>query len=100
MEMRYFVLLDKEAQSEFELYYHPGQENLGDYHTKAFTAKDTNISGPFYVHIKHYPQTLFRALIPSLRQGCVVNISIPYVHRRPLPMLPRVITQVPAVVVA
>jgi hypothetical protein len=31
MEMRYFWLLDAEAQSLFRFYYQPGQENLGDY---------------------------------------------------------------------
>ena len=40
MEMRYFWLLDGEAQKYFAFHHHPGQENLGDYHTKSFTAKD------------------------------------------------------------
>ena len=41
MEMRYFWLLDGEAQKYFKFHYQPGQENLGNYHTKAFTGKDT-----------------------------------------------------------
>jgi hypothetical protein len=34
MEMRYFWLLDHEAQSNVTCCYQPGQENLGDYPTK------------------------------------------------------------------
>ena len=41
MEMRYFWLLDREAQKYFSFHHHPGQENLGYLQTKAFTAKDT-----------------------------------------------------------
>ena len=50
MEMRYFWLLDGEAQKYFAFHHHPGQENLGDYHTKSFTAKDAQHARPFYVH--------------------------------------------------
>ena len=90
MEMKFFWLLDKQAQSEFKFYYHPGQENLGDYHTKAFTAKDTNRARPFYVHDKHSPRILVRAFMPSLRRWRVGNIPSPYVCRKPLPVLPRI----------
>ena len=31
MEMRYFWLLDQETQKYVDIFYHPGQENLGDY---------------------------------------------------------------------
>ena len=41
MEMRYFWLLDSEAQKNLTFHYHPGQKNLADLQTKAFTAKDT-----------------------------------------------------------
>ena len=37
MEMRYFWLLDGEAHKYFSFHYHPGQENLGDFHTKSFS---------------------------------------------------------------
>ena len=63
--MRYFWLLDGEAQKYFDFLYHPGQENLGDLHTKAFSAKDTQRAQPFYVHNKLSPRTLVRAMMPS-----------------------------------
>jgi hypothetical protein len=38
LEMRYFCLLDGEAQQLFRFYCQPGQENLGDYPSKHHTA--------------------------------------------------------------
>ena len=89
MEMRYFWLLGGEVQKQFAFHYHPGQENLGDYHTKAFDGKDTIRARPFYVYGKTSPRTLIRALMPSTRRGCVGKIPDPYIHRKPLPTLPR-----------
>ena len=42
--MRYYWLLDNEAQEQFKIQYQPGQENLGNYHTKLFSGKDTQKS--------------------------------------------------------
>ncbi len=56
MEMRYFWLLDGAAQKYFLFLHHPGQENLGDFQTKAFTSKDAQHTRPFYVHEKTSPQ--------------------------------------------
>ena len=67
MEMRYFWLLDGEAQKYFKFHYHPGQENLGDFHTKAFTGKDTSHARPYYLHEYNSPRQLFRALMTSTR---------------------------------
>ena len=71
MEMRYFCLLDGEAQKYFAFHHYPGQENLGDYHTKSFTTKDAQHARPFYVHENIPPRSLVRALLPSTRRGCV-----------------------------
>ena len=38
MEMRYFWLLDRQAQLNFAFHYTPGHKNLGDYPSKAHTA--------------------------------------------------------------
>ena len=89
MEMRYFWLLDNEQQKYLSFQYHPGQENLGDFHTKAFNGRDTQRVAPFYVHTKISPRTLVRAMTPQARRGCVGNIPGSYVCRKPLPMLPR-----------
>jgi hypothetical protein len=39
MEMRYFWLLDGEAQQQFKFYWQPGQENLSNYPSKHHPAK-------------------------------------------------------------
>ena len=33
MEMRYFWISDQVARNQFDIKYHPGRENMGDYHT-------------------------------------------------------------------
>ena len=88
MEMRYFWLLDSEAQKYFTYHYHPGQENLADYHTKSFNGKDTTHARPFYVYERNSPKELVRALLPSTRRGCVGKLRDSYLHRRPLPTIP------------
>ena len=104
MEMRYFCLLDGEAQKYFAFHHHPGQENLGDYHTKSFTAKDAQHARPFYVHENISPQILVRAIIPSTRRGCVETSRESYIGRNPPPKLrthkPTSTTQVLQTVVA
>jgi hypothetical protein len=34
MDMRYHWLIDRVRQKQFDVYWRPGRENLGDYHTK------------------------------------------------------------------
>ena len=86
--MRYFWLLDGDVQKLFSFRYHPGQENMGDFYTKAFNAKDTQRATPFYLQNRHSPRTLVRALMPSTRRGCVGKIPGKYIHNKPLPFLP------------
>ena len=87
MEMRYFWLLDQEAQKFCYFQYSPGQENLGDYPTKAHDERGTIHARPFYVHTKDSPRLLPRAPKPSTRRGCVGVIPNPYLRRTPLPLL-------------
>jgi hypothetical protein len=45
MDMRYHWLTDRVRQKQFDIYWRPGRENLGDYHTKHHSAqhhKDMN----------------------------------------------------------
>ena len=65
MEMRYFWLLDNETQKYLAFHYQPGQENLGDFYTKAFNGKDTQQVTPYYIHTKISPRTLVRAITPK-----------------------------------
>jgi hypothetical protein len=36
MEMRFFWVADAVAQGKFDIKYHPGKENLGDYQSKHY----------------------------------------------------------------
>ena len=65
MEMRYFWLLDGKVQRRFAVYYHPGQENLGDYQTKHHIGTHHTRARPFYLHLSNSPQFLPRAARPS-----------------------------------
>ena len=87
MEMRYFWLLDSEAQKYFKFHYHPGLENLADYASKAHDAANHRHARPYYLHSDFSPRTLVRALMPSTRRGCVKPIRDSYLRRQPLPVL-------------
>jgi hypothetical protein len=39
MYMRYYWLTDRVRQKQFDVYWGPGRENLGDYHTKHHSAQ-------------------------------------------------------------
>ena len=89
MNMRYFWLLCQEAQRILHVRYHPGQENLGDMPTKNHNGAQTQRSRPFYLQTKQSPRFLPRAPRPSVRRGCVGKPGDPYIHRNPLPVIPR-----------
>ena len=88
MEMRYFWLLDQQVQKFFNFQYHPGQENLGDYPSKAHTGAVHQHVRPWYIHDRNSPRELPRALRPSSRRGCVETLGDPYNKRTPLPSVP------------
>ena len=88
MEMRYFWLLDQQVQKFFSFQYHPGQENLGDYPSKAHTGAVHQHVRPWYIHVNNSPRELPRALRPSSRRGCVETLGDPYNKRTPLPSVP------------
>jgi hypothetical protein len=39
MDMRYLWLKNRVRQKQFDVYWRPGRENLGDYHTKHNSAQ-------------------------------------------------------------
>ena len=85
--MRYFWLLDGEAQIVFDFHHHPGQKNLGYYHIKSFTTKDAQHARPCYVNENISPRNLARALLPSTQRGCVETSRDSYIGRNPLTKL-------------
>ena len=87
-EMRYFWLLDQEAQKYFKSIYQPGQENTGDYPTKHHTGPIHVHVRPYYLHLHNSPKILPRAMTPSARQGCAETLEYPYHKMVPLPRIP------------
>jgi hypothetical protein len=88
MEMRYFWLLDGEAQQLFQFYYQPGQENLGNYPSKHHTADIHQYVRPYFVHMHNSPLFLPQAAKHCSWQGCVETLADPYKGRIPLTSVP------------
>jgi hypothetical protein len=62
MEMRYHWLADRVRQKQFDVYWRPGCENLGDYHTKHHSAQHHKDMRGFILHQANSLQVL---------RGCV-----------------------------
>jgi hypothetical protein len=73
MDMRYFWLLDGEAQQLFRFYYQSRQENLGNYPSKHHTADIHQQVCPYYVHMHNSPKFLPQAATPSSWQLAKVS---------------------------
>jgi hypothetical protein len=89
MEMRYFLVGDKEAQDVYEIKWHPGQENLADYQSKHHIGSHHQAVLPWYLHEINSPLVLPRAARPSTLKGCVGNLPKGYIRNVPLPRVPR-----------
>jgi hypothetical protein len=50
MDMRYLWLTDRVPQKQFDVYWHPGLDNLGDYHTKHHSAQHHKKMRKFILH--------------------------------------------------
>jgi len=85
MDMRYFWIVDQVEQRQFDVQWHPGQENLGDYVTKHHPAAHHRRVRPYYVHEHNSPRTLPRAVRPSVMRGCADSSPGTYQARTPLP---------------
>jgi hypothetical protein len=63
IEMIYFWLLDGKTQKYF--YHQPGQENLGSYPSKLYTANAHQHVKPYYVYMYKSPTLLSGGMKPS-----------------------------------
>jgi hypothetical protein len=68
MDMRYHWLTDRVRQKQFDVYWRPGRENLGDYHTKHHSAQHHKDMRGFILHQANSLQVL---------QGCVKLLPLP-----------------------
>jgi hypothetical protein len=68
MDMRYHWLNDRVRQKQFDVYWRPGRENLGDYHTKHHSAQHHKYMRGFILHQAKSLQVL---------RGCVKLLPLP-----------------------
>ena len=85
MEMRFFWVADQCKMQNFDIQWHPGQENLADYFTKHFHGKHHQEVRPWYLHMPHSPRSLPRAAAPSVLRGCAGTLPHGYIRSAPLP---------------
>jgi hypothetical protein len=50
MDMKYYWLQDRVRQKQFDVYWRPGKDNLGDYHTKHHPAQHHQDMRPILLH--------------------------------------------------
>jgi hypothetical protein len=69
MDMRYHWLTDRVRQKQFDVYWRPGRENLGDYHTKHYSAQHHKDMRHLILHEANSLQVLRRCvkLLPLLQ---------------------------------
>ena len=87
MEMQFFWVTDQVLNKEFDMQWHPGQENLADYFTKHFEATHHQNVRPWYVHEHNSPQELPREAAPKALRGCVGIQDGGYTKAGPLPKI-------------
>jgi hypothetical protein len=68
MDMRYHWLTDRIRQKQFDVYWRPGSENLGDYHTKHHSAQHHKDMHHLILHEANSLQVL---------RGCVKLLPLP-----------------------
>jgi hypothetical protein len=68
MDMRYHWLTDRVRQKQFGVYWRPGHENLGDYHTKHHSAQHHK----YMRHLKLHEANSLQDL-----RGCVELLPLP-----------------------
>ena len=90
MEMRFFWVWDKIAQEKYLLKWHPGQENLADYHSKHHISSHHRAVQPWYLHLEPPLWVLPLAGRPSALKGCGGTLKDGHVHKVPLLRAPQI----------
>jgi hypothetical protein len=73
MDMRYHWLIDRFCQKQFYVYWRPGRDNLGDYHTQHHSAQHHKDIRGLILHQANSLQVL---------RGCVKLLPLPQPHLR------------------
>ena len=90
IEMRFFWVGDKIAQSMYDISWHPRMEHLADYQSKHYIGSHHVRVRPWYLHMDNSPQYLPRAQSQGTLKGCVGTLKDGYVRNIPLPRAPRI----------
>ena len=69
MEMIFFWITAQVKIGNFDVQWHPGQENRADYYTKHFDGRHHQAVRPWYLHEKNSPRVLPRAAVPRALRG-------------------------------
>ena len=91
--MFYFYSCDQVKREFFDVKWHPGQGNLGDYQSKNHLGKYHVHVRLMYLHMRNLPKFLPQAMKPSELRRCVGNKVGAYIPGRPLPVFPDFSTQ-------
>jgi hypothetical protein len=73
MDMRYHWITDRVRQKQFEVYWRPGRENIGDYHTKHHSAQHHKDMRGLILHHSNSLQVM---------RGYVKLLPLPQPHLR------------------
>jgi hypothetical protein len=71
MDMKYYWLQDRVHQKQFDVYWRPGKDTLGDYHTKHHSAQHHQDMRPIMLHQANSLHLLggcVKLLYPQLRK--------------------------------
>ena len=95
MEIKYFWGCDQVKIGEFDVFWHPVQDNLGDYTSKHYDIKYHQNVRPLYLHERNSPIYFPRDFKPSDLQGFVGIKYGSYVWGQPLHPILKCIPQAP-----
>ena len=66
MYMSFYLLCVRDNQKHFQVYWAPGSQNVGDYHTKDHYAAHHHAVCDIYLHIKAN-----KGQVQGIQRGCV-----------------------------
>ena len=82
--MGYFWIADQVEREQFDVKWHPGQENLSDYHTKHHPSSHHQHVSPDYLLEPHSPFKLPQTMTLEVLRGCAKIPMTPNGNRQPL----------------
>ena len=92
-----FYVYGQVKHKQFDVRWHHGQENLGDYARKYHLPRLHMQVHPIYLQMKSFPIFPQREMKPSNMRGCVGKVAGEYIRWRPLPPIPILVFHVPRV---